>query len=729
MDDGLPLPPVLDLLRQAAAAPDEAAAYVLVESALMGAHAGPDPASMGVPAWDRAFETEAMVDPERRASRMLKRKKRLDDDDEEIPTKADDALDLATVERAAALLDALEQVRVQVEVHPTLEARGPWVDARVELERRLTRMCRHDRGLEAAVRGVTERELLGAGERLRTSVGGSAVPAPSPTDRVSLPPLSGRGPYADALDESRRHLDAPLVLEVGDAERTHLATVRAEAENAVAAAVAAVDPSVKAEAVETAHRALAREVFEAQRLLGAPVLTQETLRARRVLLEVAPRSAAVVPVEPSKAPFTLARGVPEAPLLGAPNVEASVVEALRAGDRFEVEPGPPGAAFVALRRAGQAAPMWVPSALVTPAVSRDRGWPGPTGAPPVVPRVLPPRAVRAAPPVQRAPLDVGLLAVHAVDVQLPPDAPAGASRTVERALDALPDVLRSRGAGRTLSDVGPAVDLELVVELPSGVRDPAVRSRLLADQIADALLARGHSKLDVVRLQVRTREVEEAPTPETVLTRLGAGDDEAVARLLAAERRPLDATQRARLADFFGHDFADVAVFAGPMSGALARSLSAEAFTHGRMVFFDPKHYRPDTAQGEALLAHELTHTRQAEGDDRSARSKEAEALATEARYLGWLTPGGAPLALESEDPLAPSRPSAAKADDAAGRGVARAVSGRELEKGDGPRAETADFERRVEQVLDRVQLLLEERGDFESDRVGRLFRSGVRRL
>jgi len=728
MDDGLPLPPVLDALRQAAAAPDATAAYALVESALMGTVAGPDPASMGVPAWDRVFEAEAMVDPERRASRMLKRKKRLDDDDEPAEDK-ETTLDVATVERAAALLDALERVRAQVDVHPSVEARAPWVDARVELERRLARMCRHDRGLEAAVRGVTDLDPLGAGERLRASVGRSGAAAPSPIDRVSLPPVSGRGPYADALDESRRHLDAPLALDLGDADRAHLASVRAEAESAVAAAVAAPSPSAKASAVETARRALAREVSEAQRLLGAPVLTHETVRARRALLEVAPPTAVAAPAEPSAAPFTLARGVPEAPLLAAPSAEANVVEALRAGERFEVEPGPPGAAFVAVRRAGQAAPTWVPSALVSPAASRDRGWPGPTGAPPDVPRVMPPRAVRAASPVQRTPLDIGLLAVHALDVQLPPDAPAGATRTVERALDALPDVLRSRGAGRTLSDVGPAVDLELVVELPSGVRDPAVRSRLLADQIADALLARGHSKLDVVRLQVRTREVEEAPTPETVLTRLGAGDDEAVARLLAAERRPLDASQRARLADFFGHDFADVAVFAGPMSGALARSLSAEAFTHGRMVFFDPKHYRPDTAQGEALLAHELAHTRQAEGDDRSARSKEAEALATEARYLGWLTPGGAPLALESDDPLAPSRPSAAKADDASGRGVARAVAGREVEKGDGPRAETAEFERRVEQVLDRVRSLLEERGDFESDRVGRLFRSGVRRL
>ena len=224
------------------------------------------------------------------------------------------------------------------------------------------------------------------------------------------------------------------------------------------------------------------------------------------------------------------------------------------------------------------------------------------------------------------------------------------------------------------------------------------------------------------------RVVAEAPAvergdgpPEPALVdRIAKGDTETVARLLQDERRQLDGAMRDRLQAFFGHDFRDVMVFAGPMAGALARSIHAEAFTHGKMVFFDPKHYRLDTAQGEALVAHELAHTRQE--DDRDARIKEAEALATEAAYLDWLHPGGAPLA--EENPLDPTRPDAAVAADARD-GVQRATAERKGQRSatEGPRAKVAEHEAKVKQVLARVRELLEQDHDVEGQRVGRLDR------
>lgn len=232
---------------------------------------------------------------------------------------------------------------------------------------------------------------------------------------------------------------------------------------------------------------------------------------------------------------------------------------------------------------------------------------------------------------------------------------------------------------------------------------------------------------DVARAPAVKKAAGAPPEPEAadqtthaLVDRIAKGDTDGVAAALKDERRTLDGAMREKLASFFGHDFADVMVFAGPMAGALARSIDAEAFTHGQMVFFDPKHYRLDTAQGEALVAHELAHTRQQ--DDRDARTKEAEALATEAAYLDWLHPGGAPLA--EENPLDPNRPDAAIAADVAG-GFQRATAARKGQKGDseGPRGDIAAHEAKVKQVLERVRQLLDQDHDIEGQRVGRLDR------
>jgi hypothetical protein len=112
-------------------------------------------------------------------------------------------------------------------------------------------------------------------------------------------------------------------------------------------------------------------------------------------------------------------------------------------------------------------------------------------------------------------------------------------------------------------------------------------------------------------------------------------------------------------------------------------------------------------------------------------KAKEAQALAAEARFLDWVSPGGAPLAQELEEAAdVTTRDAQAAADATPGRlGVHRAETGRQLEASEGPRADTAQFEERVKTVLDRVRLLVGERGDFEADRLGRMLRAGVVRF
>lgn len=79
----------------------------------------------------------------------------------------------------------------------------------------------------------------------------------------------------------------------------------------------------------------------------------------------------------------------------------------------------------------------------------------------------------------------------------------------------------------------------------------------------------------------------------------------------------LDAHVRARMEPLIGAT-GDVRVHADGIADALARSVQARAFTTGRDVFFARGEYRPGTAAGERLLAHELTHVAQQRGAPRS---------------------------------------------------------------------------------------------------------------
>jgi Domain of unknown function (DUF4157) len=75
----------------------------------------------------------------------------------------------------------------------------------------------------------------------------------------------------------------------------------------------------------------------------------------------------------------------------------------------------------------------------------------------------------------------------------------------------------------------------------------------------------------------------------------------------------LAAGVRARMEPLVGPT-GDVRVHADGAADTLARSVQARAFTTGRDVFFARGEYRPGTAAGDRLLAHELAHVAQQRG-------------------------------------------------------------------------------------------------------------------
>jgi outer membrane protein OmpA-like peptidoglycan-associated protein len=87
--------------------------------------------------------------------------------------------------------------------------------------------------------------------------------------------------------------------------------------------------------------------------------------------------------------------------------------------------------------------------------------------------------------------------------------------------------------------------------------------------------------------------------------------NEAVARQIesvTSGEKPLPPAVQSFFEPRFGRDFSDVSVHTDSKADEAARSIDAEAFTHGNDIVFKSGAYRPNTEGGRELLAHELTH-------------------------------------------------------------------------------------------------------------------------
>lgn len=79
---------------------------------------------------------------------------------------------------------------------------------------------------------------------------------------------------------------------------------------------------------------------------------------------------------------------------------------------------------------------------------------------------------------------------------------------------------------------------------------------------------------------------------------------------------PLPADVQTQMEGAIGANFSGVKVHTGGEAQQMNQSLNAQAFTHGRDIFFNEGKYNPSTPQGQHLLAHELTHVVQQTGEE-----------------------------------------------------------------------------------------------------------------
>ena len=140
------------------------------------------------------------------------------------------------------------------------------------------------------------------------------------------------------------------------------------------------------------------------------------------------------------------------------------------------------------------------------------------------------------------------------------------------------------------------------------------RAELEADAIAERVvrnLGAGAPGSTSSRTSSRTVQRATGAASAAIGAEGGELDSGTACELASARRggRPLEDSTRSRMEGAFGADFGRIRVHTDARADRLSREISADAFTTGRDVFFRSGGYRPGSADGDRMLAHELAHT------------------------------------------------------------------------------------------------------------------------
>ncbi|MEE3719405.1 DUF4157 domain-containing protein, partial [Tumidithrix elongata RA019] len=93
--------------------------------------------------------------------------------------------------------------------------------------------------------------------------------------------------------------------------------------------------------------------------------------------------------------------------------------------------------------------------------------------------------------------------------------------------------------------------------------------------------------------------------------------------------QPLDKHLQLKMGHAMGMDFSVVRIHSDARSDLLSRAIQAKAFTTGQDVFFQQGAYDPSSQDGQELIAHELTHVVQQNGNTIQKKPKNVNNAAT----------------------------------------------------------------------------------------------------
>lgn len=121
------------------------------------------------------------------------------------------------------------------------------------------------------------------------------------------------------------------------------------------------------------------------------------------------------------------------------------------------------------------------------------------------------------------------------------------------------------------------------------------------------------------QLTIIQRKCVKCEEEETLQRKESAGNAPALSYIvnqtLQSSGQPLDTATRSFMEPRFGYDFSKVRIHDDPVAHRGAKDINALAYTHQHNIVFARGRYQPKTKEGRQLLAHELTHVIQQNGE------------------------------------------------------------------------------------------------------------------
>ncbi|WP_204367388.1 eCIS core domain-containing protein [Natrinema altunense] len=115
---------------------------------------------------------------------------------------------------------------------------------------------------------------------------------------------------------------------------------------------------------------------------------------------------------------------------------------------------------------------------------------------------------------------------------------------------------------------------------------------------------------DIERQNARSVQRNNQENISTVPTG-DTGVPDSVRAVVSSSGRSLEPEIRREMEERMDAQFGDVQIHTGPKAASACEDINARAFTVGRHIAFNTGEYVPESSEGQYLLAHELTHTRQ----------------------------------------------------------------------------------------------------------------------